>query len=79
MVDLPSFAPIKECIEDATGDELVRRIQDVHPEWDLSFLINENESMVVEEQEKDEGIEVDPSTIEEGRPLPDSTHEGGSA
>lgn len=73
LVELPSFAPIRDCIQDATGDELVQHIKDVHPEWDLGFLTNEPPG--VEEQE-DEEVDVDPSTNKAGQNLPDLTNEG---
>lgn len=73
LVDLPSFAPIKDCIEDATGDELLERINEVHPEWDLGFLINEVGPPGADEQEI-EGQEA--SKDDGGRIAPDSTNEG---
>lgn len=38
FIDSNAFAEIKDCIEDSTGDELIRRIKEVHPDLDLSFL-----------------------------------------
>lgn len=75
LVDLPSFAPIKDCIEDATGDELIQRIKDVHPEWDLGFLINEIESPEAGKQERGEDMAVDPSPNEDDRSLLDWTNQ----
>lgn len=77
LIGLPVFAPIKDCIEDATGDELIQRIKGVHPEWDMGFLTDEVGSPGAEEREK-EG-EVDPSSKDGGRIIPDSTNEGEPA
>lgn len=38
IINAPEFADIKDFLEDSTGDELIRRINEAHPEWDLSFL-----------------------------------------
>lgn len=38
FIDSEAFAEIKDCIEDSTGDELIRRIKEVYPELDLAFL-----------------------------------------
>lgn len=73
LVDLPSFAPIRECIEDSTGDELVRRINEIHPEWDLTFLSAEVKSPDVGDQE-DKGVAADPSANEDEQNAPDSTN-----
>lgn len=75
LIDLSSFAPIKDCIEDAIRDELVQRIKDVHPKWDLGFLINETESPDAEGQEGGEEMAADLSTNEENRSPPDSTNQ----
>lgn len=39
VIDSAEFAEIKESMEDVVVDELIRRINAAHPEWDLSFLI----------------------------------------
>lgn len=38
FIDSDAFADIKDCIEDSTGDELVRRIKEIYPDLDLTFL-----------------------------------------
>lgn len=38
FIDSDAFTNIKDCIEDSTGDELVRRIKEVYPDLDLNFL-----------------------------------------
>lgn len=67
VIDWVKFAEIKDCIEDAVGDELIKRINAVHPEWDLSFLTeggNEFESAEVDPTKGmagDKGTKVDPA------------------
>lgn len=76
LVDLPIFAPIKDCIENATGDELIRRIKEVHPEWDLDFLIGGGESPGSERVKNDK---AETSTKEGDQPELDSIDKEGSA
>lgn len=38
FIDSEAFAEIKDCIEDSTGDELLKRIKEVYPDLDLAFL-----------------------------------------
>lgn len=56
---------------------MIRRIQEVHSEWDLNFLTDEDESPDAKEHEKNERVE--PSTKEDDRCDPNSTEEGGSS
>lgn len=56
LIDSACFAPIKDLIQDSTGDELIRRIKDVHPDLDLSFLTG---GVVDSPDAADKGVETD--------------------
>lgn len=40
IIDAPNFSDIKDFLEDSAGEEFIRRINEAHSEWDLSFLTN---------------------------------------
>lgn len=71
FIDSDVFADIKDSIEDATSDELIRRIKEVHPDIDLTFL-TVNEMNTSPNRDNDQGTEkklvdpkeADPNTAE---------------
>lgn len=86
LIESSFFAPIKDVIEDAMGDELIRRIKEVHPELDLSFLTDGGVESSRDATKADGAVMgVGPvlKEAEAGRIHPDSalnsTIEGGSA
>lgn len=71
FIDSDAFTSIKDSIEDATGDELIRRIKEVHPDLDLSFLtaVEPSSSPVSNVErgvDKAEPKKVDPSSGDQG-------------
>lgn len=66
IIDLDEFVEIKESMEDAIADELIRRINAARPEWDLSFLTKGGVDPKASEVDRSDGTagekraEVDP-------------------
>lgn len=82
IIDSDEFAEIKESMDDAVGDQLVRRIKAIHPEWDLSFLTESRVDPRASEVDRNDGAaggkgtDVDP--IDGGETEVDPELEGGS-
>lgn len=55
IIDSDEFIEIKESMDDTVGDEFIRRINMVHPEWDLSFLTEVGADPKASEIDRDDG------------------------
>lgn len=76
FIDSDAFADIKDTIEDSTGDQLIRKIKDVHPDLDLSFLFAAEPSSIPapDVERRNDEVELTADEVE-----PKATDEGGSA
>lgn len=81
FIDSDAFESIKDSIEDATGDELIRRINEAYPDLDLFFLTMDkpdsspadkpdsppaSNAELGNEEEQVEPKDVEPNSVDEG-------------
>lgn len=80
MIDSEDFAEIKECMYDAVANKIIRRINEAHIEWDISFLtdrgVDPSHSEIdrIDEASNIENTEVGP--VDGGKDGADSELEG---
>ncbi|KAL2461729.1 hypothetical protein Adt_45149 [Abeliophyllum distichum] len=61
FVDTPEYQDLAQCLMTVGGEQLVERIMETHPEWDISFLreapadAHTSEAVPIDNRDGDEG------------------------